>query len=415
MKMVADLIARTVGRATSSKRADPSADGDGDIRRVNLAMFAALGASSVMLLLTGWKADSVGPTFLWGISCIAAGAATGFLFGIPRVGRLNGEAKASGEDSQLANVSLPAQAADAQRASSLAADYSMRPNTNLEEVSDWLTKIIVGLGLVHLRDIEGIVQRTAQNAAAAIAANPDPQHISTATALIVGLAIVGFFGGYIYTRLFLQGAFARSDAQLNGVRARIESAVARVPIEELTDSQQGSMPSPAQRKAATEVERIAADDPRAAIEKMTELASEYERVRTSMPSGAERTRLMTGVAGRMSVVALGAESDLSKFSASSRPGERLAAVVILKMRFDPNYSRWLAERLVEDAPFIGFHSASALLAGSRLVGGSQLEVLRVAVAAANKALEAKGWKNDPSRDRLIDQILVSAPPVSLQP
>lgn len=414
MKIVPDLFARTVGRATSSTGEDPNADGDDDIRRVNLAMFAALGASALVLLLTGWKAGSVGPTFLWGIASIAAGAAAGFLFGIPRVGRPNSDTKAAGADSPPATAALRAQAADSPSASSRAADYSMRPNTNLEEVSDWLTKIIVGLGLVHLKDIESIVQRTAINAAAAIAADPNAAHVSTATALIVGLAIVGFFGGYIYTRLFLQGAFARSDAQLNRARSRIESAVAGVPTEEPTDSQQGSMPSAAQMRAATEVERIAADDPRAAIEKMLELAAEYERVRTSLPSGAERTRQMTGVIGRMSVVALGAESQLSKFSASSRPGERLAAVVILKMRFDPNYSKWLAERLVEDAPFIGFQAASALLAGSRLVGGGQLEALRLAVAEANKALEAKGWKNDPSRDRLIDQMLPDMPPGGAQ-
>jgi hypothetical protein len=84
-----------------------------------------------------------------------------------------------------------------------APEPASRPNTNLEEVSDQLTKIIVGLGRVHLKDLQAIVASRAANAAAAIAAQPTATHVSIATALIVGFAIEGFFGGYIYTRLFL--------------------------------------------------------------------------------------------------------------------------------------------------------------------------------------------------------------------
>jgi len=259
---------------------------------------------------------------------------------------------------------------------------------------------------VHLQDLQGIVASTAANAAAAMATRPTPSDVSVATALIVGFAIEGFFGGYIYTRLFLQGAFARSDSQLLGiVRSDIESVLARAPAEQPATAEQGSMPSPDQVKAAKEVERLAANDPRAAIEKMEELAREYEQVRISMPSSPDRTRRMTDVVGRMTVIALGAESQLARFSASVRPGDRLAAVVILKLRFDGTYSKWLADRLVDDPPFIGFQAASALLAGSRLLGGAQLEALRAAVADANKILQEKGWNNDPSRDKLIAQIL----------
>jgi len=34
-------------------------------------------------------------------------------------------------------------------------------NTNLEQISDWLTKILVGVGLTQLREIPGQVQRLA--------------------------------------------------------------------------------------------------------------------------------------------------------------------------------------------------------------------------------------------------------------
>lgn len=391
--------------AGSADQAANRANDDADIRRVNLAMLCALGVSGLVLLVTGWKANAIGPILLWGIASVAAGAAAGFLFGIPRVSRQDSTAKPvpTNPPSTAASTVRPDAPASANKSGS---DSALRPNTNLEEVSDWLTKIIVGLGLVHLKDLQGIVASTASNAAAAISTKPAPSDVSIATALIVGFAIEGFFGGYIYTRLFLQGAFARSDSQLLGIaRSDIESVLARAPVEQPATGDQGSMPSPAQVKAATEVERLAANDPRAAIEKMEELAREYEQVRSSLPSSADRTRRMADVVGRMTVIALGAESQLARFSASPRPGDRLAAVVILKLRFDGTYSKWLADRLVEDPPFIGFQAASALLAGSRLLGGTQLETLKAAVADASKILQAKGWNNDPSRDKLIAQIL----------
>lgn len=391
--------------ASSAEQAAKRADDDADIRRVNLAMLCALGVSGLVLLVTGWKANAIGPILLWGIASVAAGAAAGFLFGIPRVGRQDSTAKPAPPNPASTGAST-VRADTPASASKSGSDSALRPNTNLEEVSDWLTKIIVGLGLVHLKDLQGIVASTAANAAAAISTKPAPSDVSIATALIVGFAIEGFFGGYIYTRLFLQGAFARSDSQLLGIaRSDIESVLARAPIEQPATGDQGSMPSPAQVKAATEVERLAASDPRAAIEKMEELAREYEQVRSSLPSSTDRTRRMADVVGRMTVIALGAESQLARFSASPRPGDRLAAVVILKLRFDGAYSKWLADRLVEDPPFIGFQAASALLAGSRLLGGSQLETLKAAVADASKILQAKGWNNDPSRDKLIAQIL----------
>jgi hypothetical protein len=409
-KNVIPGVVRAGFRAAGAReQSGKAAEDSRDIRRVNLALLSALGISGVVALLAGLGTHAIGPILLWSIASVASGAATGFLFGIPRVARQEPPPKSTQADRKPAGQ-LPDARKEEGNPSAVkgAPEPALRPNTNLEEVSDWLTKIIVGLGLVHLKDLQAIVASTAANAAAAIAAQPTATHVSIATALIVGFAIEGFFGGYIYTRLFLQGAFARSDNQLLQIaRSDIESVLARAPSNVSGADDQESLPSPAQVKAATEVARLASDDPRAAIEKMVELAREYEQVRISMPSGQERTRRMTDVVGRMTVIALGAETLLPRLSASAQPGDRLAAVVILKLRFNPAYSKWLADRLVEDPPFIGFQAANALLAGSRLLGGAQLETLQAAVAEASKTLQEKGWNNDPGRDRLIAQILDS--------
>jgi hypothetical protein len=88
------------------------------------------------------------------------------------------------------------------------------PNANLEDVSDWLTKIIVGLTLVNLGPMEKRVHAVGHHAAAALHASPTDSDISSATALVIGLAVVGWLVSYLHTRLFLQGAFSRSDAGL---------------------------------------------------------------------------------------------------------------------------------------------------------------------------------------------------------
>lgn len=389
-----------------------------DIRNVNRAVTAVLGVSGAVLLLAGWGTHAIGPVLLWAIASIAAGGAVGFLFGIPRAGGSAARAGDTGGKAQGLAPSADAAAGAPGAAGTVvaggapnSANGELRPNTNLEEVSDWLTKIIVGLGLVHLQDLQGIVAATAANAAASLSANPTASQTSLATALIVGFAIEGFFLGYIYTRMFLQVAFARSDSDLRGAsRDALDRLLESAPVEKVDseESEAASLPSNEQRVLAEQVERLASSDPRAAIEKMDALAREYERTRSSMASGRERTRRMTDIVSQMTVVALGAESQLERLTASAMPGDRLAAVVILKLRFNIKYAEWLAQRLVDDVPFIGFQAASALLAASRLLGGVELDTLRTAVAKAQQVLVDKKWNNDPPRDRLISQILGTA-------
>jgi hypothetical protein len=61
----------------------------------------------------------------------AVGGMIGFLFGVPKG---------------------PSDSNDQQRSG-----FYYRPNTNLEQVSDWLTKIIVGVGLIQFRAIGSVI------------------------------------------------------------------------------------------------------------------------------------------------------------------------------------------------------------------------------------------------------------------
>lgn len=131
----------------------------------------------------------------WSLGYFSLGFVVGFLFGIPRVLQAEGSRKPGAEGT----------------------NYEQRVNTNLEQISDWLTKIIVGLGLVELRVVPSHLQKAAQWMAqsfvAPVAAGAAPSEAATsfAGALIIFFTVLGFLGGYLTTRLFLAGAFGRAD------------------------------------------------------------------------------------------------------------------------------------------------------------------------------------------------------------
>ena len=104
----------------------------GAISAANLAGFGAIFFH---------KIDDKFTPMLWALACLASGGIIGFLFGIPRVLQdINAPTimpKNNEEDKDSANTSK--------------SSYRMQVNTNLEQISDWLTKIIVGVGLIELR------------------------------------------------------------------------------------------------------------------------------------------------------------------------------------------------------------------------------------------------------------------------
>ena len=117
----------------------------------------------------------------------ALGALVGFLFGIPKTQQPD---KGTGKDS----------------ASSSAQASQIKPNTNLEEVSDWLTKIILGAGLTQLMRVPEKIKNIGwyfENDFHGSKLLPE--------AMAVHSAILGFFIAYLITRLFLTGAFADAD------------------------------------------------------------------------------------------------------------------------------------------------------------------------------------------------------------
>lgn len=158
-----------------------------------------------------WTAT--GQTFtalLWAAAWFAAAFVFGFLFGIPKALQSPSKAAPSGT-SEATRTNSETNTKDASH---------LRVNTNLEEISDWLTKILVGATLTQLIKIPGAIKNAADfmaNSAGGIGSTP------FAAALLLYFSAVGFFAGYVLTRMFFSLAFSRFDSSLGGFFGRVLS------------------------------------------------------------------------------------------------------------------------------------------------------------------------------------------------
>lgn len=143
------------------------------------------------------------------------------------------------------------------------------------------------------------------------------------------------------------------EADLDKVAAAAASAGA-------IELQSGDVTGP-QIEAAVKIERYAPQiGSSALVQQMQLLCEEYDTTRTVMPSGSERTRVMTQILAKMRVLAPSVADYIAEFKRSHTAGGRLAAVAI--MQFVPSTAddAWLLERFKSDQAFVFFHSANVI-------------------------------------------------------
>lgn len=130
-------------------------------------------------------------------SSFSVGAISGFIFGVPKVLQ-SGETAAGTGNAQPGDGKL-----------------KQIPNTNLEQISDWLTKIIVGVGLTQMKEIgAGFDSLTLSLAQTFVTTKPETSAPFVGTIVILFL-IVGFLISYLWTRLFL------ADIQANNIEQKV--------------------------------------------------------------------------------------------------------------------------------------------------------------------------------------------------
>ncbi len=147
---------------------------------------------------------------LVGAAFTSIGALLGFIFGIPRAPR-------SPLPTPAPPVASPASSGSGNAAIPPQDDHRFTPNTNLEDISDWLTKILVGAGLVQLAVLPAQLKRLAEFFHASM-----PLTSEAVLMIILNFFVLGFMGSYLLTRLFLQEAFRTVE------ESRASLAVTRV-------------------------------------------------------------------------------------------------------------------------------------------------------------------------------------------
>lgn len=160
-----------------------------------------LGVTGVVVYAASIKppgnAGAVGSIgFLLAGGCLLLGGLVGFLFGIPRSLQQNEDTMRETADSGAGSTP-----------SSPRIRYGV--NTNLEQISDWLTKILVGVGLTQMGKIPGLLREGAEYLDGALGGSPYGEPI--ALWIILYFSSCGFLFSYLWTRLFLTRALAEAD------------------------------------------------------------------------------------------------------------------------------------------------------------------------------------------------------------
>jgi tetratricopeptide (TPR) repeat protein len=167
-----------------------------------------------------------------GILVAAASLTSGFLLGvvfaIPRDGNEGATAKAStGSNGSTA----PSDPNSSQQASD-GNDARVRPNSNLVEISDWLTKIIVGVGLVELKFIPAKLGKLSLYLGQGLEGNGKSAVVisgqSAGLAILVFYSTVGFLMGYVWTRLYFSRDLEDQIYRLQKDKEKLEEEKAKL-------------------------------------------------------------------------------------------------------------------------------------------------------------------------------------------
>ena len=171
--------------------ADQDAKGRQELKWSVALLFGIFVGLFLLLLFSWYSPPSRGHVLA--VVLISAGAAmamgllVGFIFGIPRAVQADNSPGAKGP--------------------------AFKANTNLEQISDWLTKIIVGVGLVQLATIPRKLQGLAAYFSGIFGEPLAGSASGNATVLLVFgyFGIFGFLLGYLWARIYLMKLFSEDE------------------------------------------------------------------------------------------------------------------------------------------------------------------------------------------------------------
>jgi hypothetical protein len=179
-----------------------------------------------------------GVSLLWAASAWVFGAFLGFLFAIPQSASRG-----------AANGTSPAAA--------------YKSNSNLEEISDWLTKILVGIGLVQLGNLTDSIKGLIDFISPSLARGTGSD--GYVLALLILFSISGFLSVYIVTRTNISVLFAQTEKMLQETVTLQASAAAAAATQKDATTEAGAPDAePAVETTVSMAATVAGVDPGAA-------------------------------------------------------------------------------------------------------------------------------------------------------
>jgi len=229
------MASQNASKSITDKSADAKKEG---VPWMVLAVF--LIASILTLSLLAWSVSSARFLFaelLIGAAAISIGGLLGFLFGMPRGPANDQPSEGNGKSNR---------------------GISYRPSNNLELVSDWLTKILIGVGLVDLKQLVGTLN--ALGHAVEYSLKDAPAGTSVVTqGVVVAFLVLGFIASFLWTRIYYSALQTLADNAL--VRALREERDEAVSLRD--QMAQGEIPikpaAPTDPAALAAIRGVAAD------------------------------------------------------------------------------------------------------------------------------------------------------------
>lgn len=264
----------------------------------------------------GANSASIACTLLMiGGASLMVGSVAGFIFAVPRAGR----------------------AVEANKP-----EETHRVNTNLEQISDWLVKILVGVGLTQLVNIPQKLQDSSTYMSEKIGFVGSEVYIGAEISFYV---ICGFLYGYLWTRLYLAGAIKVADERMTIL---LQKNIAELDYVEEKLKGEDKLKVKGLREESEKALRNLGPEHNDIDKQLYTLAEEYERLRKDLNPSRDRTIKLGGIVGQIRSLALGAEykpQNAIKLFKSNTEGKRIAAIAIMRVKPQHEYFQVLAEAI----------------------------------------------------------------------
>lgn len=308
-----------------------STDPNGEINRIRVVIHALLICFFVGLLVIllfglwpyhaeGFAVAGVGLLLAGGVFFM--GGFLGFLFAIPHSPAYSG-------------------------AETPASQY--QPNTNLEQISDWLTKILVGVGLTQLVQLPAALQYFGGSIAPSLGGAPYGGIFSVA--ILIFFSVDGFLVGYLWTRKYYANELLQSDIKLES--EQITAKKNKDNMEALDVAQKILTPQPGQ-KIPTQAE----------LDKEIGEATEYFQSAIFAIAAEQRYRNAFGGPDMMRTEPI-FRSLIHANPANPRYHENLGYVLVTKQPPDwkageEEFTLAIQHRLSPDEPYLWYEAYRAL-------------------------------------------------------